>query len=412
MVQGVQCTRTSQYFVETPFWRCQGEENTIVSDPLTVDAEPHKQHLACLYRLQVRELDDFALFLTNPEGRITTWNRGVERTFGYTEQEWLGQPANLIFTEEDRAAGIVEEELKTAAEQGRCVDIRWHVRKDRTRVYMTGILKGLRDEKGQLIGYSKVFFDDTPRKQLEDALTQSNLDLQQFAFVASHDLQEPLRTVSGFAELLSRRYRGQLDAEADKVLGFLVEAAQRMSTLISDLLAYSQLAQEESRATSVHLDDDLETAGSLLRTSIEQTGTLITHDPLPNIELDRNQMVRLFQNLLGNAIKFRKPNEPPRIHVSAERQGQEWIIRVADNGIGFAPEQAEAIFAPFKRLHSTREYPGSGIGLAACQRIVESYGGRIGAESRVGEGATFWFTLPVSDPDQERFETHSSPLRG
>jgi chemotaxis family two-component system sensor kinase Cph1 len=136
--------------------------------------------------------------------------------------------------------------------------------------------------------------------------------------------------------------------------------------------------------------------------SIEQTGAVITHDPLPNVQLDRNQMVRLFQNLLGNAIKFRKPHEPPRIHISAERHEKEWLIRVADNGIGFPPEQAEAIFAPFKRLHSTREHPGSGIGLAACKRIVERYGGRIGATSKMGEGATFWFTLPVSEPYQER----------
>jgi PAS domain S-box-containing protein len=370
-----------------------------MSDPLTIPADSNEQDLARLYRQQVRELEDFAMFLHTPEGRITTWNRGVEHTLGYTEQEWLGQHTSIVFTEDDRAAGIPEQEMRTAAEQGRCADIRWHLRKDGTRRYMTGVLKALRDEDGKLLGYSKVFFDDTARKQLEDALTQSNADLQQFAFVASHDLQEPLRTVSSFAELLSRRYRGQLDAEADNFLGFLADAAQRMSTLIRDLLAYSQLARNESRTTSVHLDEDLETAISLLRTSIEQADAVITHDPLPNIELDRNQIVRLFQNLLGNAIKFRKRGEPPRIHVSAERQGKEWIIRVADNGIGFPPEQTEAIFVPFKRLHSTREYPGSGIGLAACKRIVERYGGRIGAESKVGEGATFWFTIPVSKPD-------------
>lgn len=382
-----------------------------MSDPLNLPAEPTDEDLARLYRLQVRELDDFAMFLHTLEGRITTWNRGVEKTFGYSEQEWIGQHARIIFTEEDRTAGIPEQEMRTATAQGRATDVRWHVRKDGTRVYMTGVLKALHDEEGKLLGYSKVFFDDTPRKQLEDALTQSNADLQQFAFVASHDLQEPLRTVSSFAELLSRRYRGKLDAEADQILGFLADAAHRMSTLIYDLLAYSQLGRAESRATSVHLDEDLETALSLLRTSIDQADAVITHDPLPNIEQDRNQMVRLFQNLVANAIKFRKRGEPPRIHISAERQGKEWIIRVADNGIGFPPEQAEAIFAPFKRLHSTREYPGSGIGLAACKRIVERYGGRIGAESKVGEGATFWFTIPINKPDQEGFQEHGSQLR-
>ncbi len=381
-----------------------------MSDRITLKADSNDQDLAQLYRLQVRELDDFAMFLSTPEGLISTWNLGVEKTFGYSEQEWIGQDVSLIFTEEDRAAGIVEQELRTAAERGRCVDLRWHRRKDGSRVYMTGVLKGLRDKEGTLIGYSKVFLDDTARKQLEDALTQSNIDLQQFAFVASHDLQEPLRTISSFAELLNERYRDRLDPEADKILGFVMDAAERMGKLISDLLAYSQLAQNEGRVASVHLDEDVETAKSLLRTSIEATGAVITHGPLPNIQLDRNQMVRVFGNLLGNAIKFRKRGEPPRIHVSAELKEKEWVLRVADNGIGFAPEQAETIFAPFTRLHSTREYPGSGIGLAACKRIVERYGGRIGAESKLGEGSTFWFTVPVSDPGRE--ESHTDDALG
>jgi PAS domain S-box-containing protein len=380
-----------------------------LSNQFTLRADSHDEDIARLYRLQVRELEDVAMFVATPDGRISTWNRGVEKVFGYTEQEWVGQHVSIIFTEEDRTAGIVEQELRTAAEQGRCVDIRWHQRKNGSRVYMTGVLKALHDQSGDLIGYSKVFLDDTPRKRLEDALTQSNADLQHFAFVASHDLQEPLRTISGFAELLNRRYRGKLDAEADKILSFMVDAAGRMGKLIADILAYSQLSQGENRIVSVHLDEDLETAKSLLRTSIEATGAVIIHDPLPTVELDRNQMVRLFENLLSNAIKFRRQGEQPRIHVSAERQANEWVLRVADNGIGFAPEQAKAIFDPFKRLHSTREYPGSGIGLAACRRIVERYGGRIGAESRPGEGSTFWFTVPVSDQDQERFGVHGGP---
>jgi signal transduction histidine kinase len=177
---------------------------------------------------------------------------------------------------------------------------------------------------------------------------------------------------------------------------------ERLATLITDLLAYSQVLHDEGRATSVHLDDDLDAAVSLLRNPIEETGAVITHDALPNVEVDRSQMVRLFQNLLGNALKFRKTEERPRIHVSAERQGNEWIIRVADNGIGFPPDQAERIFEPFKRVHSTHEYPGSGIGLAACKRLVERSGGRIGAESEPGKGSTFWFTLPVSGSDEEK----------
>jgi PAS domain S-box-containing protein len=377
--------------------------NEMTSEPLAFPADPNAEEFARLYRLQVLELEDVALFVTTPDGRIRTWNRGVEKVFGYTEQEWLGQHASIIFNEDDRAAGVAESEMRVAAEQGRCVDIRWHQRKDGKRVYMTGILRGLRDEEGTLIGFSKIFFDDTPRKQLEDALTESNQDLQQFAFIASHDLQEPLRTLSVLSELLRQSYRGQQTPETDRILGFMTDATERLSTMVSDLLAYSQIARGGARATSVHLDEDLESALTLLRTSTEETGAVVTHGPLPNVEVDRSQMVRLFQNFLGNALKFRKKSEPPHIHVSAERREKEWIIRIADNGIGFSPEEAEKIFYPFKRLHSAEEYPGSGIGLAACKRIIERLGGRVGADSKPGEGSTFWFTLPVTDSDQDRF---------
>jgi PAS domain S-box-containing protein len=373
-------------------------------NPEAANSDATDKELAHLYKLQVRELEDFALFMTDPGGWIKTWNRGVEKTFGYAEQEWIGQHASIIFNEDDRKAGVVESEMQAAADNGRCVDVRWHQRKDGTRVYMTGVLRGLRDEAGNLIGFSKVFLDDTAKKQLEDMLTRSNAELQQFAFVASHDLQEPLRTLSSFSQLLANDYSDQLPAQARKMLQFMVEAAQRMSKLTSDLLDYSQLAHEGGRAASVHLDDDLETAITLLRSSIKETDAVITHGTLPNVELDRNQMVRLFQNFLVNAIKFRNPDQPPRIHVSAEQKGDEWIIRVADNGIGIPPEHTETIFQPFKRLNTN--YPGSGIGLATCKRIVEGYGGRIGAESQVGEGSIFWFTIPVTHTTPPTFGGH------
>jgi PAS domain S-box-containing protein len=352
------------------------------------------QYLARLYRLQVRELEDYAFFLADLSGRIVTWNKGVEVAFGYKEGEFIGQNLGIIFTEEDRAARIPETEMTNAAKNGRSVDIRWHKRKDGSRSYMTGVMKALLDEERNIIGYSKICLDDTARKHLEDALTQSNADLQQFAFVASHDLQEPLRTMITYGQLLERRYEGILDNDGKALLGTILSAGQRMNSLIQDLLVYSQLSSEEQAATSIHLDEDLETALTLLESSIRDNGATITHDPLPVLRVDRGQMVRLFQNLVGNALKFRKREELPRIHISAELQESEWIIRVQDNGIGFAEEHAERIFAPFKRLHG-KEIPGSGIGLAACKRIVERYGGRIGAESKPGEGATLWFTIPA-----------------
>lgn len=348
-----------------------------------------------LYRLQVREQRDLALFTMTPEGKLLTWNKAVEEIFGYAEEEWIGQNAEMIFSEEDRTSRIVDSEMQVAAAQGRSADIRWHRRKDGTRIYLRGVMSALHDDSGTLIGFSKAVVDDTARKHLEDALTQSNIDLQEFAFAASHDLQEPLRTISIYAEVLTERYRGQLDTEANRILQAMVDATERMGTLIRDVLDYSQLALKENQVTSIFLDEDWESAVALLHSGIKQKGAVLTHDPLPQVKLDRSQLVRLFQNLIENSLKFSKRNEVPRIHASAERQGKEWIIRVTDNGIGFPANQAEAIFAPFKRLHSTRDYPGSGIGLAACKRIVERWGGRIGAESTLGEGASFWFTLPA-----------------
>ena len=351
------------------------------------------RYLARLYRLQVRELEDYAFFLADLEGRIVTWNKGVEVSFGYKEDEFVGQNVGLIFTEEDRAARVHESEMAIAAQNGRSVDIRWHRRKDGSRAFMTGVLKALHDEHGEMIGYSKICYDDTARKQLEDALTKSNADLQQFAFVASHDLQEPLRTINTFGQLLQRRHEGALNEDAKELLRTMLNAGQRMNGLIQDLLAYSQLSSE-GNAVSVHLDEDLETALTLLKSSILDSGAIITHDPLPVVRVDRGQAVRLFQNLVGNALKFRTREELPRIHVWAQLQDNEWIIRVRDNGIGFPSEDSERIFAPFKRLHG-KEYAGSGIGLATCKRIVEGFGGRIGAESSPGAGATFWFTIPA-----------------
>lgn len=374
----------------------QRGKRVLVDKPFLVGGDRTDQDLARLYRLQIREQTEFAVFGMSPEGRITTWNRGVEQMFGYSEEEWIGQDANIIFVEDDARDGVPSREFDAAKNNGWAANVRWHRRKDGTRVFMRGVLSALREADGTLIGFSKIVVDDTVRKNLEDALTKSNTELQEFASAASHDLQEPLRTVSIYADMLADRYGKSLDAEATKVLGLMREATERMSVLISDLLSYSQLASEALEVSSVDLNDDWEAAVTLLQTSIEQRGAIVTHDPLPAVTLDRTQVVRLFQNLIANSIKFRKPGEVPHIHAWAERRDEEWVIRVKDNGIGFPQEQAKVIFSPFKRLHSTREYPGSGIGLAACKRIVEGWGGRIGAESKPGEGSTFWFTLPAS----------------
>jgi two-component system, chemotaxis family, sensor kinase Cph1 len=290
---------------------------------------------------------------------------------------------------------VCEAEMRKAQDSGSATDIRWHRRKDGTEFFANGFMNAIRDDAGALLGYVKIMSDETARKQLQDSLSESNAALEQFAYVASHDLQEPLRTMSSYAELLTRKYTGKFDAEADRFLGFIVNASQRMSTLIQDLLEYARATTEEERPTSVALDEDLEAALTHLTQAIEESGASITHDPMPTIAVDRGQMVRLFQNLIGNALKYRKPDQIPQIHITAEQMNREWTIAIRDNGIGFDPQYASTIFAPFKRLHQPDAFPGTGVGLAISRRIVEAHGGRIWAESRPGEGAIFRFTLPL-----------------
>ena len=355
---------------------------------------------ADLYRMQVRELRNYAMFMLDPQGIITSWNAGVEQLLGYSEKEWIGQHASMIFTPAEKAAEVCESEMQRAQEIGSATDIRWHRHKSGTEFFANGLMNALRDEQGALIGYAKILSDETARKQLQDSLTESNTALEQFAYVASHDLQDPLRTMKMYAQLLTGKYRGKLDSEADKFLVFITAAALRMSTLVTDLLAYARLTTENERPCSVSLDEDLEAALTHLEQAIQESGASITHEPLPTLPVDRGQMVRLFQNLVGNAVKYRKPDNVPMVHISAEQKGAEWVISIRDNGIGFEPEFASAIFLPFKRLHSDDEYPGTGVGLAICRRIVQAQGGRIWAESVPGEGTTFSFTLPVESSTQ------------
>jgi len=348
-----------------------------------------------LYRHQVREITEYAMFTLDPDGILQSWNAGVERLLGYSEEEWIGQPASIIFTPAEKAMEVCEAEMRKAQDSGSAADIRWHRRKDGTEFFANGFMNAIRDDAGALLGYVKIMSDETARKQLQDSLSESNAALEQFAYVASHDLQEPLRTMSSYAELLTRKYTGKFDAEADRFLGFIVNASQRMSTLIQDLLEYARATTEEERPTSVALDEDLEAALTHLTQAIEESGASISHDPMPTIAVDRGQMVRLFQNLIGNALKYRKPDQIPQIHITAEQMNREWTIAIRDNGIGFDPQYASTIFAPFKRLHQPDAFPGTGVGLAISRRIVEAHGGRIWAESRPGEGAIFRFTLPL-----------------
>jgi signal transduction histidine kinase len=237
-------------------------------------------------------------------------------------------------------------------------------------------------------------------------LQRSNRDLEQFAYVASHDLQEPLRMVSSYMDLLACRYRGQIDARADKYIHYAVDGASRMQTLINDLLAYSRLGTRARPPEPTDCSAVLKRALADLQKAMEETGAVVTHDPLPTVVADESQLLQVFENLIGNALKFCEGN-PPRVHVGVERGEKEWVFSVRDNGIGIASEHHDRIFVLFQRLHARDRYPGTGIGLAICKKVVERHGGRIWVQSQPGQGSTFSFSLP-----DRREATHDSNGNG
>jgi PAS domain S-box-containing protein len=379
------------------------------------------------FRLLVEHVVDYAIFMLDTDGYIVSWNAGAQRIHGYRTEEIIGGHLSCFYPPEgeqrnghrDTRRGAAEQALKIAAAVGRFEDEAWRMRKDGSRLWASVVLTALRDQEGRLVGFVKVTRDTTDRKKADEAirelnasleqrvaerteelvasneaLLRSNEDLNQFAYAASHDLQEPLRMVALFSQMLHSAYTGRLDSEADQYISYVVNGAQRMEQLLKDLLEYSQAgSKSEGPAQPVDCGKIMEKVLLNLHISIVQNEAAVTWSDLPTVPADEVRMVQLLQNLVGNAIKYRGP-EAPRIHVSAHHGNTGWMFSVQDNGIGISPEYAQQIFGVFKRLHG-QNYPGTGIGLAICQRIVERYGGRIWVESALGEGSTFFFTLPA-----------------
>jgi chemotaxis family two-component system sensor kinase Cph1 len=231
-------------------------------------------------------------------------------------------------------------------------------------------------------------------------LERSNAELKKFAYIASHDLQEPLNQVANYVQLLEMRYDEQLDRDAKEFIGFAVEGVSLMQTLIDDVLVYSKVDLQGIEWQLTEVETALNLALNNLRGRITETGAVVTSDPMPAIVADSTQLMQLFQNLIGNAIKFRKPDTPPHIHIGMRREEDEWLFWVQDNGIGIDRQFFDRIFVIFQRLHTRDEYPGSGMGLTICKKIVECHRGRIWVESTLGEGTTFYFTIPVSGGDR------------
>jgi PAS domain S-box-containing protein len=352
-----------------------------------------------------------AIVIIDASGRMILVNAQAEKLFGYSRDLMLNQPVEMLIPERFRGrheahrSGFFRDPRLRPMGAGLELFGR---RADGTEFPVEISLSPLRTEDGDLV-FSAIR-DITERKRAEtlarraEELARSNAELQQFAYVASHDLQEPLRMVTSYAQLLERRYKGKLDGDADDFIGFMVGGAMRMQGLIEGLLAYSRIGSQGRPLGEVDLNVALREALDNLSTAIGESETEVRSSQLPTVHADHTQIVQLFQNLIANAIKFRS-DRAPLIAISADRLDDDWRISVTDNGIGIAPEHRERIFVIFQRLHSEGEYPGTGVGLAICKRIVERHSGRIWVESQIGSGSTFHFTLPhghTLEPADER----------
>ncbi len=466
------------------------------------------------------ELNDVAIFQMDTDGRITSWSPGVESVLGYSEKDFIGLNAHELFTPEDRLLHADEEEFERARITGRSPDMRWHLRKDGSRIFVDGVIRAFSSSDGTHVGFAKVMRDIRPhriedsmlraileqtpdviylkdrsgrftfanseaarlfgrniqevvghlqddffsphisgplrendntvieqnspiiieerllskehgertflsgkapwydgegnvigvvsisqdisdRKRAEEErellvqqLRRSNESLAEFSHVVSHDLQAPLRAINSYTQLLAQRYRGNLDSTADEFISFILQGANHMDVLIKSLLRYAETGDEKFTKTAVRLDAVLDGVQSNLQLPIEESSAKLFYKLLPTVVGDPVQLLQLFQNLIGNAIKYARPGVAPRIEISADRNGPAGFrISVKDNGLGIEEKHFEHVFAPLKRLHG-HEIPGSGIGLAICKKIVERHGGRIWLTSQVGKGSTFYFTIP------------------
>ncbi len=348
------------------------------------------------------ECSQYLICTHDLQGQILSVNQEGTRLLGYNKKDLLNKNIQDLLGSKfrDEFAMYLDTIQKYRVAKG-LMRIRTATGEDRILEYHNT----LRTEGVTSPVVRAIAHDITERKGVEKALkkkteelARSNEDLEQFAYVASHDLQEPLRTVTSYVQLLARRYQGKLDSDADEFIGFAADGAIRMWKLINDLLAYSRVGTQGKELSPTDSEAVLAQSVDDLKVAIKENEALVTHDPLPVVMADRPQFGQLFQNLIGNAIKFRG-NEPPRVHVSASRNGNGWTFSVRDNGIGIAEEYSERIFIIFQRLHTRQEYAGTGIGLAICKKIVERHGGRIWVKSEIGKGATFYFILPAAKPE-------------
>jgi PAS domain S-box-containing protein len=390
-------------YVSTPIF----ERGELIGSVVSFRDVTERQRAEQEFRALAETAKD-AIVSADHGGNIIYFNGGAEHSFGYRASEVLGKPLTLLMPERFHDAPRPGFNRFPFGEEtrlmGKAVEI---VGKKKTGEEFPVELSLAHWKLGEETFFTGIMRDITERKKAEQALAdkarelaRSNTELEQFAYVASHDLQEPLRMVSSYTQLLAKRYKGNLGSDADEFIGYAVDGATRMQRLIQDLLAYSRVGTKGREFEPTDCEGVLGRVLGDLRLAIQESGAVVTHDPLPTVIADRTQLEQLFQNLIGNAIKFRN-QEPPRVHVSSKQNREEWIFSIRDNGIGIDPQYAERIFVIFQRLHKRGEYPGTGIGLAVCKKIVERHGGRIWVESNGEKGTLFSFTMPTRNGTKE-----------
>jgi PAS domain S-box-containing protein len=340
------------------------------------------------------EHSEDAIISTSLDGVITSWNGAAERLFGFSAIEVIGKPGAVLLPESQTDEDLqMLERIRVGERIPNLETLRR--RKDGREIDVSLTLSPMHDAFGTIIGAAMIARDITALRRKDAELRRSNAELEQFAYIASHDLQEPLRMVANYTELLGQRYRGKLDAKADTYIHYAVDGAKRMQQLVADLLAYSRVGSQGKPIGPVSAGAVLDVVLDSIRGAVRDAGAVVEiPEPLPTVHADEVQLRQLFQNLLGNAIKFRG-EEPPRIVVAAVVRSGSWLFSVKDNGIGLEETYTDRIFQMFQRLHERGRYEGSGIGLTIAKRIVERHGGRIWVKSTPGNGATFFFTLPV-----------------
>lgn len=350
-----------------------------------------------LFRLNkmINEVEDYAILLMDINGNIENWNKGAKKLKGYDESEIIGRNFSLFYPEEDRKNGKPQRLIRLAAERGSVSDEGWRVRKDGSRFWGSILITAIHDDDGNIVGFTKVTRDLTSKKQLEEErerhmshLESRNKEMEWLAYITSHDLQEPLRTISSFFSLFEARYGSAVDEEGKMYINVIRQSAHRMQELIRSVLEYSIIGANRTEG-EVNLNDVLAAVRMDLSAKITSSGAVLECGELPVVQGNTAELRQLFQNLISNSIKFCKPEVPPVITITAAPEDEKWLIRVADNGIGIEEKYFDKIFMMFQRLHNREAYPGTGIGLTYAKKIVDLHQGKIWVTSEYGKGTTF-----------------------